>query len=192
MADAHGGTPARVLAVCTGNVCRSPAVERLLAARLGAAYAVASAGTRALVGSPVDPPTAALLTDAGASADGFVARQVSAADVREAGLVLALSREHRSAVVRLVPSALRTTFTLRELGRLLAVADVSGLPDDPAERLAALAARARAARPLPGAAADPADDDVVDPYGGGPAILARAWAEMTGPLDVLRRALLGG
>jgi len=27
-----------VLVVCTGNICRSPAVERLLAARLGAAF----------------------------------------------------------------------------------------------------------------------------------------------------------
>ena len=39
MHPANAATPARpftVLAVCTGNICRSPAVERLLAAELGA------------------------------------------------------------------------------------------------------------------------------------------------------------
>ena len=38
--------PFRVLTVCTGNICRSPAVERLLAAALGpdADVEVSSAG----------------------------------------------------------------------------------------------------------------------------------------------------
>ena len=41
-----------ILTVCTGNVCRSPAVERLLASKLGPTVSVASAGTHALVGHP--------------------------------------------------------------------------------------------------------------------------------------------
>ena len=41
---------AGVLAVCTGNICRSPAVELLLRDRLGAHVDVASAGVGAVVG----------------------------------------------------------------------------------------------------------------------------------------------
>jgi hypothetical protein len=41
-----------ILCVCTGNVCRSPAAERLLAARLGPGVVVASAGTVAALGGP--------------------------------------------------------------------------------------------------------------------------------------------
>ncbi|GMA87571.1 hypothetical protein GCM10025868_28210 [Angustibacter aerolatus] len=52
--------PARVLVVCTGNVCRSPLVERLLRQRLGTdAVDVSSAGTQALVGEPMTDPAAA-------------------------------------------------------------------------------------------------------------------------------------
>ena len=183
---------AQVLTVCTGNVCRSPAVERLLAAALGDPCVVGSAGTKAVVGAPVDPPMAGLLADAGVSAAGFASRPLTADLVRGAGLVLALTREHRAAVVKLVPAALRTTFTVRELARLLTVADLTGLPEDPAARLAELAVRARAARTLPGGRAQVAsDDDVVDPYRGDDAKFAQSWAEFAGPVEVIAAALRG-
>mgnify|MGYP001607723255 CR=1 FL=1 len=186
-------TTARILAVCTGNICRSPAVERLLAARLGPGYAVASAGTRALVGSPIDTQIVRLLGAAHVSAAGFSARQLTSDLVREADLVLTLKREHRSAVVRLAPAALRTTFTLRELGRLLTVADLAHLPTDPQARVAELAARARAARADASARpATPEDDDVVDPYGGDGPMFLRAWEELVPPVTTLVGALRGG
>ena len=56
-----------ILAVCTGNVCRSPAVERLLASKLGPTVSVSSAGTHALVGHPISEPMAALLRTAALS-----------------------------------------------------------------------------------------------------------------------------
>ena len=57
------GRPFTVLAVCTGNICRSPAVERLLVAELGPGsdVHVVSAGVGAVVGAPISPPMAALL-----------------------------------------------------------------------------------------------------------------------------------
>ena len=55
--------PFSILVVCTGNVCRSPAAERLLASKLGSTVQVASAGTHALVGQPISEPMAALLRD---------------------------------------------------------------------------------------------------------------------------------
>ncbi|WP_170144128.1 hypothetical protein [Calidifontibacter indicus] len=47
---------ARILVVCTGNICRSPYIERVLATQLaGRGYTVESAGTRALVDYPMEP-----------------------------------------------------------------------------------------------------------------------------------------
>jgi protein-tyrosine phosphatase len=45
-----------ILAVCTGNVCRSPAVERLLTGQLFPTVTVSSAGMHALVGHPIPNP----------------------------------------------------------------------------------------------------------------------------------------
>jgi protein-tyrosine phosphatase len=157
-----------VLAVCTGNICRSPAVERLLRLMFGpsAGIAVASAGTGALVGQPIHEPMAALLREAGADTEGFAARRLTEAMVRDADLVLALTRAHRAAVVKLWPGAVRRTFTLRELARLGAQVDRNDLETRagpgtaPADRIAALMPLAAARR-----SQVPADlDDVIDPY----------------------------
>ena len=49
--------------ICTGNICRSPAIERLFRSAFagGSGVAVHSAGTGALVGQPIQPPMVALL-----------------------------------------------------------------------------------------------------------------------------------
>ncbi|HEY6934477.1 MAG TPA: adenylyl-sulfate kinase, partial [Marmoricola sp.] len=110
----------RVLFVCIGNVCRSPFGERLLAARLaGADVAVSSAGVAAMVGAPMSPEAAAELEQYGATADGFTARQLTPAMVRDADLVLTATRELRSRVLAETPSALRRTFTVLEFAALL-------------------------------------------------------------------------
>lgn len=180
--------PVRVLAVCTGNICRSPAVERLLAAGTGGAFRgadasggleVGSAGTRAVVGAPMSPPMAALVAQRGLVADRFVARQLDAAAVREADLVLALTRGHRAAVVALVPAAVRRTFTLRELARLAPLvppADLAAAGATPAERVRALPRLAAAQRGRVTVAPD--DDDVVDPIGGSDQLYARVLEQM--------------
>ena len=66
-----------MLFVCTGNVCRSPMAEYLLRAEAGAALAVTSAGMQALIGEPMDPPSAAVLaelSDGRVSAPGATVR----------------------------------------------------------------------------------------------------------------------
>ena len=58
-----GNRPAvgHILVVCTGNICRSPYIERRLAGLLADTDAVVtSAGTRALVGAPIEPGSAEL------------------------------------------------------------------------------------------------------------------------------------
>jgi protein-tyrosine phosphatase len=68
---------ATILAVCTGNICRSPAVEHLLAHQLGPTVSVSSAGTHALVGHPISEPMAALLQRVGVEPQPFEARRLS-------------------------------------------------------------------------------------------------------------------
>ena len=183
-----------VLAVCTGNICRSPAVERLLAQHLAGAATVFSAGTGALVGAPISPPMASLVEAAGGDASGFAARQLTRDVVRSADLVLALTRAHRSAVVRLEPAALRRTFTLRELARLLSLTTLEDLPAEPLPRLLDVIARAQASRAAPGALLAPdgaSDDDVDDPYGGDAARYGRSWAQLSPAVAVVAAALGG-
>ncbi|MFF4687409.1 low molecular weight phosphatase family protein [Streptomyces sp. NPDC001307] len=159
----------RVLFVCTGNVHRSVLAERLLAARLppGSAVRPESAGTQAWHGYGMDAPTRAVLEELGGDGSGFAARPLTAQLVAEAALVLGLAREHREAAVRLVPSALRRCFTLKEFVRLAA-----GSPGavrtrrdrvDPGRRdvvVADAAARRGAVPPVP-----PVEDDIADPAG---------------------------
>lgn len=159
-----------VLVVCTGNICRSPIAERVLQAALDAAtpagaprVRVVSAGTGAVVGHPVEPEAAAIVVRSGADPEGHAARQITATDVRDAALVLTATREHRSAVVRLVPAAVRRSFTVREAGRIAAARAGEVRGTDPAERLASLVdvlARARGSL----AVREAEQDDVVDPF----------------------------
>lgn len=182
-----------VLAVCTGNICRSPATERLLAARLGpeSGVQVRSAGTGALVGHPIHPPMATHLTAAGASVDGFVARQVTEAMLREADLILALTRAHRAALVELAPAVVRRVFTLRELGRLAQDVGTEGLPAGPVvDRLAALVPVAASRRGRV-RASRPEDDDVVDPYRRSAAVYTRSFAQLTPAVDAIVRTVRG-
>ncbi|MBM4515629.1 hypothetical protein GS432_01275 [Rhodococcus hoagii] len=111
-----------VLFVCTGNICRSPIAERLASAWSARSdtidLTVASAGTRAVVGSPMEPKAAQVLSDLGGSPDGFVARQINPAVASSADLVLTMTEEHRDAVLKLSPRHLKRTFTLLEAAHI--------------------------------------------------------------------------
>lgn len=156
----------RILLVCTGNICRSPLAERFLQRGLDEIapeqFAVFSAGTNGVVDDMVTPEIARIAARNGVTLEGFRACRLDAAHVRDADLILTMERSQRAAVVQLLPSALRHTFTLREFARILPLVP-SEDASSPIERwhsLAALAQRYR--RPAPG---DGEDDDVVDPIG---------------------------
>ena len=154
----------RILTVCTGNICRSPAVERTLREVLGGAITVESAGTHAVVGAPIEPPMAVLLRKDGVSTEAFRARQLTEAMINEADLILPLTREHRAWIVEEVPGALQRTFTLLEFAQ---VAKEFGhtLEAGPSlqEGLAALTEEGQFARP--NLALSGEERDVPDPYG---------------------------
>jgi protein-tyrosine phosphatase len=199
--DAGGTVPAgRVLVVCTGNVCRSPYIERRLAQLLGGTgLVVSSAGTRALVGAPIEPGSAELLERAGADAGGFAARQLTPAILAEADLVVAATQRHRSDAVALNPRVLRRTFTLGELADLLADTDLSAVA---AEARADASAASPGATPWVTRVAEAARDrrgfvraraaeesDIPDPYRRGPEAYALMGTAIEQVLPVVARAL---
>lgn len=159
-----------MLFVCTGNVCRSPVAERLLAARLGGHtdVRVHSAGTHALVGYGIDGPSALALAEAGGDPTGHVARWLTPQLVADADLILTATTEHRDHVLRMAPRKLRCTFTLREFARL--GSDVPGATnhDDYDRVIREVATQRGQVDP-----AAPGQDDIGDPFGGD-VVVARA------------------
>lgn len=93
-------SPYRIIAVCTGNICRSPMAELMLAAALeaeglGAAVAVDSAGTTGYeAGRPIDPRAARRLAATQLTSDRHIAREWQAGWFRERDLILALDVDH--------------------------------------------------------------------------------------------------
>lgn len=196
----EGADVFRVLHVCTGNICRSPMAERLtragLAARLGPAaerFRVESAGTWGHNGSPMEPHAVTTMASYGLDGDDFRARELVAAHVAEADLVLCATREHRAAAVRLHPRAAARTFTLREFARLAGAVGPEALSAaDPVQRARQLV---RAAAALRGSVPPqtPRDDDLADPYQG-PEHAFAVCAQLVqsclqGPLDQLAGAV---
>lgn len=199
--------PIRILTVCTGNICRSPVAERLLQAGFDqvrpGAFRVRSAGTRAMVGEPAQPGSARIITTYGGTSEGFAARQLTPAILRDADLVLTMAARHRGEVLQLDPSLLRRTFTIREFARMLETLEEreAGQGDDgpgsPTEaELCALwrglPARAASVRHL-ALAADAAANDVVDPYRRGEDVYLQMEDELAPALlTILRFARLHG
>jgi protein-tyrosine phosphatase len=189
--------PARVLVVCTGNVCRSPLAERLLRVRLGERLGersdrvvVGSAGVRALAGNGMTAEAAAQLRGLGGDDAAFVSRQLTVDLLDGVDLVLAATRQHRSEVVSRSPKVLPRVFTLRELHRLLLDVDLEDLPDDPADRLRELVALARRRRGFV-PPVEEGEDDVIDPYGGSVGDYAATTQQIVPAVEFLVAAIAG-
>ncbi|WP_406636534.1 low molecular weight phosphatase family protein [Pseudarthrobacter quantipunctorum] len=203
--------PVRILTVCTGNICRSPVAERLLQAGLNQAvpggFVVASAGTRAMVGEPMQPISADIVRTFGGDPDNFAARQLTPAILRGVDLVLTMTTGHRGEVLQLDASLLKRTFTIREFARMLDVLDQraaatdegtppAGVADD-GERLAAnaafwksLAARAAGVRHL-SLPPNAGDNDIIDPYRRSPEVYRQMEDELAPAIvSILRHARL--
>lgn len=186
----------RILVVCTGNICRSPLAEQLLRTELGDLdVTLSSAGTAALVGQPMDDRAAGYSRQFGGQPDRHSSRELSADQLGESDLVLALSREHRRAVVELLPRASRFTFTLREFARLLDTLhaddrdDIAAQPDQYA-RLTTLVGVAASIRGIAERPGDPADDDVIDPFRQDDAIYADSTRQLVPAVQSISQTLV--
>ena len=95
--------PYRVMTVCTGNICRSPMAQVVLAERLRraglAGVAVDSAGiSDEERGHPIDARAARVLAAHGYPVPAHRAKRITAADLAERDLVLAMTSSHARAV----------------------------------------------------------------------------------------------
>lgn len=103
----------RILTVCVGNICRSPTAEYLFRQQLGATdVQLSSAGLGALVGHPIDPTAQQLLAEHGIDGQAHRARQLTAAMLREADLVLGMESSHVAAMTRFAPETSGKVFVL--------------------------------------------------------------------------------
>ena len=182
-----------ILVVCTGNVCRSPYLERRLRHELaGTGIAVESAGTKALAGLEMDDGTRERLDAAGIDASGFRARQLTADRVSRADLVLAAAREHRTAVAQLHPAALRRVFTVSDFADLVDGLTVVDPDADPLADVDASWVRqvaAAAARRRGSIVARQSGVDITDPIGGPPSAFGQMAQEVDAALVPIVRAL---
>jgi protein-tyrosine phosphatase len=93
-------SPYRIITVCTGNICRSPMAQLMLAEAfdaggLGGAVVVDSAGTTAYeAGHPIDPRAARVLSAHRIHSEGHIARKWRPEWFRERDLILALDVDH--------------------------------------------------------------------------------------------------
>lgn len=186
-----------ILTVCTGNICRSPQAEQLLRSGFSDVSeqfaewetpVISSAGTHALAGGAMPVEAAALSREYGGIPDHHAARTLTPELIEQADLVLAMAREHRSAIVRLVPRANRKVFTLREFARI-----VTGLQESPGTVTTAdtdpTTWLARAAQHRGYFTAPISDDDVIDPYRRSNAVYAESAAQIAPAVKQIVTAL---
>lgn len=185
--------------------------ERLLQAGLDqvvpGGFEVSSAGTRALVGEPMQPISADIVRTFGGVPEGFAARQLTAKILRGVDLVLTMTSGHRGEVLQLDASLLKRTFTIREFARMLDVLDERAVspqgdvpPSDVPDGGDHLASNAAFWRGLPARAAgvrhlslpaDAADNDIVDPYRRAPEVYRQMEDELAPAIvSILRHARL--
>jgi protein-tyrosine phosphatase len=106
----------RVLLVCLGNICRSPAAEgvmRAMAAERGLPLTLDSAGIGDWhTGNPPHPPMIAAARARGWDMSGLRARQVKPADFTRFDLILAMDLSVQAGLERVRPAGSRTPVRL--------------------------------------------------------------------------------
>jgi protein-tyrosine phosphatase len=160
-----------VLVVCRGNINRSALGAALLQtwagwylpAEVATSVRVTSAGLGAPVGAPMGRRALAIAEALGADGKLHRAVQITEPLIRGADLVLVSSGRQRDHVLGLVPGALRSTFTMREAGRILG--DLSAWPAPPPASVDELRARVRTVAENRSPAPAPGGDDIIDPQG---------------------------
>ncbi|PWH06904.1 protein tyrosine phosphatase [Brachybacterium endophyticum] len=96
----------RIITVCTGNICRSPMAEYMLRGAfedegLGERVEISSGGTTSWEsGEPIDARAGAKLRELGFDPSSHRAHQVTAQELAQADLVLALDHDHVGPIER--------------------------------------------------------------------------------------------
>jgi protein-tyrosine-phosphatase len=110
----------RVLLVCTGNICRSPAAEALLRHRLEQEglddWEVESAGTWTMGGRPASRYTVQLMAARGLDLTAHRSRAINRHIVEQADLVLTMTQGHAEALRLEFPDQAAKIYLLSEVG----------------------------------------------------------------------------
>jgi protein-tyrosine phosphatase len=134
---------------------------------------------------------AELISRAGGVPAPFAARQLQPTHLRQADLVLVMTRAHRSAVVAMEPAAVRRTFLLLELADIAsAVADAGWPADVGADAAARLAALPRLAATHRGRLAGRTELEVPDPFRQPASRYQEAFQLIRGAVDLLLTGVL--
>jgi len=160
-----------LVTLCTGNAARSVMAGAILAEHVPAVV-VATRGTHVIEGMPMSWRTRDAILGVGAKVDGHRSRQLGAADLASADLVLAMAREHVEYVRRRHPDAAPRTGTLKRLAR-----DLPGTSGPLAARVASLGLADVELEPW---------EDVEDPAGGTPEVFHECAVEIHELLSALR------
>ena len=83
-----------ILIVCVGNICRSPAAEKLFQYKLSGRFTVSSAGLGAVIDHAIDPNMQRCLADAGITELTHKARQFTTEMAQRADLIMVMEKTH--------------------------------------------------------------------------------------------------
>ena len=147
---AESAAPPVVVMLCTGNAARSVMATVIGRARTAAVRFV-GAGTHSIEGLPMSGRTRRALQSLGLADAGHRSHQLTAADARDADLIVAFAPEHVDYVRRVHPEAADRTATIKRL-----VAELAPGPEPLAQRAASLSLAD---------AEVPRDEEVADPGG---------------------------
>lgn len=101
----------KILAVCVGNICRSPTAEYLLKKQLPN-HNIASAGIGALVGYPADAQATMIAARDNIDLSPHRAQQLTAEICAQYDLILVMEQKHIDAVIHICPNARSKTMLL--------------------------------------------------------------------------------
>ena len=119
-----------IVAVCTGNICRSPMAEGVLSAMqdMSQRLKVASAGTHALIGNLPSEFSVIACREQGIDISGHRARIFDEKVARESDVIVCMEPVHMEMVLSLEPSTAGRTYNLADFsgGKLKKIADPYG------------------------------------------------------------------
>src|SRR5690554_1058735 len=103
----------RILTVCVGNICRSPAAACLLHEALhDKGFTVNSAGLAAVLGKPMDKTAHQVLQQHGYDWSQHIAQQLEPHHISEHDIILTMENRHIDSIIAMAPEARGKVFLL--------------------------------------------------------------------------------
>ncbi|MDR0595339.1 MAG: hypothetical protein LBF94_01390 [Puniceicoccales bacterium] len=132
----------KILIVCTGNTCRSPLVEAIVAdylekSALKNKFIVSSGGISAQSGEPAHHYATQIARELGLSLEGHITRKVDRHLLDESDLVLCMTDAHKFLLLHNFEGLLKKCFTLAECVSFYDIGDPYGRGIDAYRKIAA-------------------------------------------------------